>query len=135
MTKRVVILLLTGASLFCTMAQLLRLRNSDEDWLPMERGFLIVTSCIVFVTTLLLWARVRRVVTFTVAALIVFGLYQGALIYSTVWSENYSGITVFFFLLLMALCPFVAAGLSVLWRKEFCDRTCHVAKGVSAYER
>jgi hypothetical protein len=50
---------------------------TDQDWLPGEPAFVMWSAGAVLVTTVMLWLRVRAVVSFYVAAVIVFGCYEG----------------------------------------------------------
>jgi len=93
---------------------------TDQGWLPGEPAFVGLSAGAVLVTTVMLWLRVRAVVSFYVAAAIVFGCYEGWRIASCIRSENYDGPWVLAFLVVMGLCPFAAALMVALWGADFC---------------
>jgi len=107
--KKALIIALTAASLLCIVDPLSRLGATDQNWLPMEREFLIASSTGLVLATVLLWARVRLALVPAVVAHLVFGSYLAWLIIGTIRSENYSGPVVLVFLVCMGLCPFLAA--------------------------
>ena len=127
MAKKTLIIVLTAASILCAFEPLSMLGATDQSWLPMERGFLIVISIALVITTLLFWARVRWALAPAVAAHVVFGSYLAWLIAGTIRSQNYSGPVVLVFLVCMGLCPFLAALVAAVWSREFYQRRTNVA--------
>jgi len=124
--KKALIIALTAASLLCIVDPLSRLGATDQNWLPMEREFLIASSTGLVLATVLLWARVRLALVPAVVAHLVFGSYLAWLIIGTIRSENYSGPVVLVFLVCMGLCPFLAAFAAAVWSRDFFERGRHL---------
>jgi hypothetical protein len=125
MVKKILIILLTVATVLCTIDPLSMLGAANQGWLPMEQTFLASSVAALILATILLWGRVRWVLPLVVAAYFVFGVYHAWKIYGTIRSENYSGPAVLVLLIFIGLCPFVAALVAAAWGGEFCYRTKH----------
>ena len=126
MAKKALIVVLTAASILCAFEPVSMLGATDQSWLPMERGFLVVIFVALVVATLLLWARVRWALVPAISTNVVFGTYLAWLITGTIRNQNYSGTAVLVFLVCMGLCPFLAALAAAVWGREFCERRTNV---------
>ena len=123
--KKILLILLTVATVLCALERFAMLGATDQVWLPKEQAFVVASVAALVLTTILVWSRVRWVLPLAVAAYFVFGFYHAWKIYGTIQSDSYSGPAVLVLLLFIGLCPFVAALVAAAWGREFCERTKH----------
>jgi hypothetical protein len=125
MAKKILIFVLTVATVVCALEPLSMLGATDQGWFPMEPTFLAASVGALVLATVLLWSRVRWALPLAVVAYFVFGCYHAWKIYGTIRSKNYSSPAMLVLLVFIGLCPFVAALVAVVWGGEFCERAKH----------
>ena len=123
--KKILLILLTVATVVCALQPLAMLGATDQGWLSKEQTFLVASVAALILTTILIWLRIRWALPLAVAAYFVFGFYHAWKIYGTIRSENYSGPAMLVLLVFIGLCPFVSALAAAAWGREFCERTKH----------
>jgi len=84
MAKKILLVLLTVATVLCALEPLSMLDATDQGWLPMEQGLLAASVGALVIASVLLWSRVRWALPLVVVAYFVFGCYHAWKIYGTI---------------------------------------------------